>query len=68
MHVMPPDLALLSTLIGSNYPYLEFIAIVPKLFEPSQFDCIALAANTERVVNTVHYGVFNSPTDQSFVK
>ena len=37
---MPPDLVLLSTLIGSNYPCLELIFMVPKLFEPLKFDCI----------------------------
>ena len=31
---MPPDLALSSTLIGSNYPCLELIFMVPKVFEP----------------------------------
>ena len=31
---MPADLALLSTLIGSNYPCLELIFMVPKVFEP----------------------------------
>ena len=36
---MPPDLALLSTLIGSNYPCLELIFMVPKVFEPLKFDC-----------------------------
>ena len=36
---MPPDLALLSTLIGSNYPSLELIFMVPKVFEPLKFDC-----------------------------
>ena len=35
-----PDLALLSTLIGSNYPCLELIYMVPKVFEPLKFDCI----------------------------
>ena len=35
----PPDLALLSTLIGSNYPCLELIFMVPKVFEPLKFDC-----------------------------
>ena len=35
---MPPDLALLSTLIGSNYPCLELIFMVPKVFEPLKFD------------------------------
>ena len=37
---MPPDLALLSTLIGSNYPCLELIFMVPKVFEPLKSDCI----------------------------
>ena len=38
--IMPPDLALLSTLIGSNYPCLELIFMVPKVFEALKFDCI----------------------------
>ena len=38
---MPPDLALLSTLIGSNYPCLELFFMVPKVFEPLEFDCIS---------------------------
>ena len=37
---MLSDLALLSTLIGSNYPCLELIFMVPKVFEPLKFDCI----------------------------
>ena len=36
---MPPDLALLSTLTGSNYPCLELILMVPKVFEPLKFYC-----------------------------
>ena len=40
MLIIPPDLALLSTLIGSNYPCLELISMVPKVFEPLKFDCI----------------------------
>ena len=39
-YIMPLDLALLSTLIGSNYPCLELIFMVPK---PLKFDCIILA-------------------------
>ena len=39
---MPPDLALSSILIGSNYPCLELIFMVPKVFEPLKFDCIKL--------------------------
>ena len=37
---MPPDLALWLTLISSNYPCLEHIFIVPKVFDPLKFDCI----------------------------
>ena len=37
--IMPPYLALLSTLNGSNYPCLELIFMVPKVFEPLKFDC-----------------------------
>ena len=35
---MPPDLALLSALTGSNYPCLELIFMVAKVFEPFKFD------------------------------
>ena len=42
---MPPDLALLTTLTGSNYPCLELIFIVQKLFEPLKFDCILVVAH-----------------------
>ena len=38
--IKPPDLALLPTLIGSNYLCLELIFMVPKVFEPVKFDCI----------------------------
>ena len=38
--IMPPDLTLLSTLIGLNYPCLQLIFMVPKVFEPLKFDCI----------------------------
>ena len=34
------DLVLLSTLIGSNYPCLELIFMVLKVFEPLKFDGI----------------------------
>ena len=37
---MPPDLALLKTLIGSNYPCLELIFMVPKVFEALKFYCM----------------------------
>ena len=36
---MPPEMALLSTLIGSNYSCHELIFMVPKVFEPLKFDC-----------------------------
>ena len=41
---MPFDLALLSALIGSNYPRLELIFMVSKVFEPLKFDCIDMMA------------------------
>ena len=34
------DLALYLTLIDSNYPCLELIFMVPKVFEPLKFGCI----------------------------
>ena len=40
--IMPPDLALLSTLIGSNYPCLELIFMVPEVFELLKFYCILI--------------------------
>ena len=49
---MPPGLALLSTLTGSNYPCLELIFMVPKVFESLKFDCtctlIAFLDDTEK--------------------
>ena len=36
---MPPVLVLLSTLIGSIFPCLEQIIMVPKVFETLRFDC-----------------------------
>ena len=36
---LPPDLALGLTLISSNYPCLELIFMVPKVFEPLKFYC-----------------------------
>ena len=44
--MMPPDLALLSTLIGSNHPCLELIFMVPKVFKPLKFDCISVTTGT----------------------
>ena len=37
---LPSYLALWLTLSGSNYPCLEQISTVPKMFEPLKFDCI----------------------------
>ena len=46
---MPPDLALLSsTLTGSNYPCLELIFMVQKVFEPLKFDCIHIKGDRKR--------------------
>ena len=36
---MPPDMALSLTLISSNYPCLEHIFMVRKVFEPLNFYC-----------------------------
>ena len=41
--IFPPDLALELTLIGSNYPCLEHIFMVPKVFEPLKFYCMGVA-------------------------
>ena len=38
--IVPPGVALLVTVQGSNYHCLEQIFMVPKGFEPSKFDCI----------------------------
>ena len=43
--IMPPDLVLLSALTGSNYPCLELIFMVPKVFEPLKFDWICCFIN-----------------------
>ena len=34
------DICFLTTLSGSNYPCLEQIFMVPKMFEPLKFSCI----------------------------
>ena len=58
---MPPDLALLSTLIGSNYPCLELIFMVPEVFEPLKFDCtfnlISLATAHRQRSHDVNFGI-----------
>ena len=35
-----PELVPWLTLSGSNYPYLEWISMVPKMFKPLRVDCI----------------------------
>ena len=59
---MPPDLALLSTLIGSNYPCLELIFMVPKVFEPLKFDCtlttICISGVNPETIRGSNTGVF----------
>ena len=44
---MPLDMVLLSTLIGSNYPCLELIFMVPKVLEPLKCDCIFIQNKNE---------------------
>ena len=39
-----PDLVVWLNLIGSNYPSLEQISMVPKMFEPLKFDCMSVGA------------------------
>ena len=40
---MPPDLALWLTLISSNYPCLEHIFMVPKVFDPLKLYYIGIS-------------------------
>ena len=40
--IMALDYALGLALIGSNYPSLEDILMVPKLFEPLKYDCFSI--------------------------
>ena len=60
--IMPPDLALLSTLIGSNYPCLELIFMVPQVFEPLKIYC------TERLSLKVHTLAFRLSTSSEVYK
>ena len=57
---MPPDLALLSILIGSNYPCLELIFMVPKVLEPLKLDCImnAKSSRNEKYVVAIFLSFF----------
>ena len=40
--ITPPGPALSLTLISSNYPCLEHLFLVPKVFEPLKFGCNSL--------------------------
>ena len=40
--ILPPDLALRIKLISSNYPCLQHVYMVAKVFEPLKFDCSVL--------------------------
>ena len=60
---MPPDQALLSTLIGSNYPCLELIFMVPKVFEPLKFDCTLQMPRWGLVSHTSLYSLYRKFDD-----
>ena len=45
-----PYLAPWFTLSGSNYPYLEQVSMVPKMFEPLKLDCMFLRRNKKKNV------------------
>ena len=54
---LAPDLALLSTLIGSNYLCLELIFVVPNVFEPLKFDCICLKVCEAHFILNMYYQI-----------
>ena len=62
--IKSPDLALSSTLIGSNYPCLELFFIVPKVFEPLKFDCILLPVFDVHV-NLKNYHIMGSNSQEN---
>ena len=41
--IRSPDLALLSNLIGSNYPCFKLIFMVPKVFEPLKIKSLVMS-------------------------
>ena len=60
---MPPDLALSSTLIGSNYLCLELIFMVPNVFEPLKLDCTCFQ-NPWMSQEYLHIYIMNHPLDE----
>ena len=48
---MPPGLALRLTLNAANYPCLEHIFMVPKVFEPLKFYCITLFYQSNDIIS-----------------
>ena len=58
---MLPDLAPWLNLIGSNYPSLEQISMVPKMFEPLKFGCNVIKGTWQlRVLSAVFFQVRSS--------
>ena len=51
--IMPSDLTLWLTLISSNYPCLELISLVPKVFEPLKFDCDFMRNKVTKLIQNV---------------
>ena len=62
--IMPPDLALLLTLISSNYLCLEHIFMVPKVFEPLKFYC----SLKEKIKRRPFLGVVSSTQGSQYQK
>ena len=55
---MPPDLVLLSTLSGSNYPCLELNFMAQKVFQPLKFDCICTLDKPDEGYSQFGYCVY----------
>ena len=55
---MPPSMALIVILRGSDYRSLEQMFMVPKGFEPSKFDCMKILFFPEYKV--LHYMKYQS--------
>ena len=61
---MPPGMAPIVTLRGSNYRCLEQILMVPKGLEPSKFDCFSVCNRFSKAISLfvvfIHYtDIFN---------